>query len=361
MQFCDQCGTAFVENARFCTACGAPRREPASSASIPPAAALSAPMPAPVSASPAAWPAGGGVPASPGAGSPATAPRPQAGITAGLVAAGLVVGSLVLGFGVDLLPEDFWYDVVYSNPVTRILWPWFLRLLPWALAGGAAALHLRPSRNRILAAATLLGGPTLLVAILGSDATGFLLGRWYRDDLVPSSPTAAAGALAGWLVLRGRSGPRLLLALIPLVAGLLLTAGHAPFPFVLSVVTVVGVAWLAAIGTGPRPSATAAPAAATVAGPAFQVLYTEQGERVLLPAAPAPTKTNGAAIASLVLGLAGGWITLGLPAIITGHVARRQIRERGESGDGLAITGLVFGYLTLAFDLFIALLLVANS
>jgi hypothetical protein len=53
--------------------------------------------------------------------------------------------------------------------------------------------------------------------------------------------------------------------------------------------------------------------------------------------------TNGFAIASLVLGLLGG----NLLAVIFGHVARSQIRRTGESGDGLALAGLILGYVEL--------------
>ncbi|GAB2692653.1 DUF1707 and DUF4190 domain-containing protein [Kitasatospora kifunensis] len=67
-------------------------------------------------------------------------------------------------------------------------------------------------------------------------------------------------------------------------------------------------------------------------------------------APPQPPRNNGMAIASLVLGLlcvpTGG--ILGLPAVITGHVARRQIRETREAGDGMATAGLVMGYLSVA-------------
>lgn len=63
-----------------------------------------------------------------------------------------------------------------------------------------------------------------------------------------------------------------------------------------------------------------------------------------------PAPNNGMAIASLVLGLlcvpSGG--VLGVPAVITGHLARRQIRETQESGDGMATAGLVLGYLSVA-------------
>jgi hypothetical protein len=59
--------------------------------------------------------------------------------------------------------------------------------------------------------------------------------------------------------------------------------------------------------------------------------------------APANATTNGFAIAALVCGVV--WV-LGLGsimALIFGLVARRQIRERGQQGTGLAIAGIVLG------------------
>ena len=55
--------------------------------------------------------------------------------------------------------------------------------------------------------------------------------------------------------------------------------------------------------------------------------------------------TNTMAIISLVLSLAGlvTWITAPVGAIL-GHVARRQIRERGEQGEGLALAGIIVGW-----------------
>ncbi|MEV7021302.1 DUF1707 and DUF4190 domain-containing protein [Kitasatospora sp. NPDC093558] len=55
--------------------------------------------------------------------------------------------------------------------------------------------------------------------------------------------------------------------------------------------------------------------------------------------------TNGLAVTSMVLGLSG----LSLPAVITGHIARTQIRERNQDGDWAAVIGLVVGYLGSAF------------
>lgn len=63
---------------------------------------------------------------------------------------------------------------------------------------------------------------------------------------------------------------------------------------------------------------------------------------------PAPARTSTLAIISLIGGIAG-WTLLpllgSLVAIITGHMARAEIRrEPGLQGDGLAIAGLVMGW-----------------
>jgi Domain of unknown function (DUF4190) len=71
---------------------------------------------------------------------------------------------------------------------------------------------------------------------------------------------------------------------------------------------------------------------------------------------PAPP-TNGLAIASLVCGVGAFVIGLSfIPAIICGHIARRQIRRTGEQGGGMALAGLILGYIGGA--LFIVVLLV---
>jgi Domain of unknown function (DUF1707)/Domain of unknown function (DUF4190) len=81
-----------------------------------------------------------------------------------------------------------------------------------------------------------------------------------------------------------------------------------------------------------------------------------------LPAGPWPTpawsvpvpvqsETNSMAIASMVLGVAE-FFTAGLtaiPAVICGHVARRQMKLTGQRGDGLATGGLVLGYMAIIF------------
>jgi Domain of unknown function (DUF1707)/Domain of unknown function (DUF4190) len=66
---------------------------------------------------------------------------------------------------------------------------------------------------------------------------------------------------------------------------------------------------------------------------------------------PPPSDTNSMAIASIVLGVAE-FFTLGLtaiPAVICGHIARRQMRQTAQRGDGLATGGLVLGYMAIIF------------
>lgn len=63
-------------------------------------------------------------------------------------------------------------------------------------------------------------------------------------------------------------------------------------------------------------------------------------------APPPPTKTNGLAIASLVLGLTG-FITCGLTsilAVVFGHVALGQIRRDRTDGHGMALAGVILGW-----------------
>jgi Domain of unknown function (DUF1707)/Domain of unknown function (DUF4190) len=66
---------------------------------------------------------------------------------------------------------------------------------------------------------------------------------------------------------------------------------------------------------------------------------------------PPPAGTNSMAIASMVLGVAEfftGGLTA-IPAVICGHIARRQMKETSQHGDGLATGGLVLGYMAIIF------------
>lgn len=78
--------------------------------------------------------------------------------------------------------------------------------------------------------------------------------------------------------------------------------------------------------------------------------------------APVQT-TSSLAIASLVSGILG-WTLLpvigSLVAVVTGHMARAEIRRAGGTlgGDGLAVAGLVLGWLAIATAVAVALMIV---
>jgi peptidyl-prolyl cis-trans isomerase B (cyclophilin B) len=57
---------------------------------------------------------------------------------------------------------------------------------------------------------------------------------------------------------------------------------------------------------------------------------------------PAP-RTNGFAIASFICSL----VCINILGIIFGHVALSQIKRTNEGGQGLAIAGLIIGYISL--------------
>lgn len=70
----------------------------------------------------------------------------------------------------------------------------------------------------------------------------------------------------------------------------------------------------------------------------------------------APGQTNTLAVVSLVTAILApfghftgvGGLTLIIVSLVTGHMARAQIRKTGEKGDGLALAGLIISYVHLA-------------
>lgn len=70
-------------------------------------------------------------------------------------------------------------------------------------------------------------------------------------------------------------------------------------------------------------------------------------------------KTVGSASASLVLGILGIFLLIpAIPAIICGHVARSKIRKQPDllSGKGMALAGLIMGYVAISFFVIMAVL-----
>jgi Domain of unknown function (DUF4190) len=77
--------------------------------------------------------------------------------------------------------------------------------------------------------------------------------------------------------------------------------------------------------------------------------------------APEQRRTNGLAIASMILGIVWLWWIGSILAVIFGHIALGQMKRRSESGRGMAIAGLVLGYIGIAFFVLFFAIGVASS
>jgi len=80
------------------------------------------------------------------------------------------------------------------------------------------------------------------------------------------------------------------------------------------------------------------------------------------PGFPPPVRrTNTLAVVSLICGVLC-WVVLpvvgAVAAVVTGHLARREIRQSGEDGDGLALIGLISGYVHLALGVVLLVLVI---
>lgn len=88
----------------------------------------------------------------------------------------------------------------------------------------------------------------------------------------------------------------------------------------------------------------------------------------------APTQ-NGMALTSMILGICSCVLTLGcgigfvlaIPAVILGHIGRKQIKNGNQmqTGDGMALTGLITGYiiigLSVVMGVFVAIMIINES
>jgi hypothetical protein len=81
-------------------------------------------------------------------------------------------------------------------------------------------------------------------------------------------------------------------------------------------------------------------------------------------AGPPPQSTNGLAIASMILGILWlYWIGSAL-ALIFGFIALKQIRQRNQGGKGMAIAGVVLGFVgaaTLVLVIIVAIVASNNN
>ncbi|MFJ8040873.1 DUF1707 and DUF4190 domain-containing protein [Kitasatospora sp. NPDC096147] len=102
------------------------------------------------------------------------------------------------------------------------------------------------------------------------------------------------------------------------------------------------------VGPAPTPMLTPMVAAVPVPPPYFP---------------PPRARTNPLAVTSLILGVlclpSGG--LLGVPAVLTGHLAKGQIRQTREEGDSMANAGLVLGWLSVGLWVLVLMGMIASA
>jgi hypothetical protein len=76
---------------------------------------------------------------------------------------------------------------------------------------------------------------------------------------------------------------------------------------------------------------------------------------------PGGPHTNTLAVLSLCFGVGQVflWFVGAIAAIVCGHAARRQIRQTGEAGDGMALAGLILGYAGVLLPALVLVLIIA--
>lgn len=90
----------------------------------------------------------------------------------------------------------------------------------------------------------------------------------------------------------------------------------------------------------------------------------ENSNQGYLPPLPYAKRDSVLSIVSLVSGLVG-WTLIpivgAIAAVITGHLAKKEIRDSGDTigGDGMALAGLILGYVQLGLILLIIIVAVA--
>jgi hypothetical protein len=67
------------------------------------------------------------------------------------------------------------------------------------------------------------------------------------------------------------------------------------------------------------------------------------------------------AIASMVLGILWLWWIGSILALIFGYVGLAQIRQRNEAGKGMAIAGIVLGWIGIGFLILVIILAAAGT
>lgn len=119
-----------------------------------------------------------------------------------------------------------------------------------------------------------------------------------------------------------------------------------------------------------KPTKAPASKAPASKAPAAQAAKTKPAATASAPVAaqvvnPAPVmvaKTNVLAIVALISGVVGLTVVPfvgSIVAVVTGHMARKELRRTGEQGEGLALAGLITGYIGIGLGALVTVLVIA--
>lgn len=76
---------------------------------------------------------------------------------------------------------------------------------------------------------------------------------------------------------------------------------------------------------------------------------------------PPRPRTNGFAVAALVLGIVGLCGCLGILGLVFGSIAKNKIAENNEAGEGLAQAGIVLGWISVVGTVIQVLMLMTDT
>ncbi len=278
------------------------------------------------------------------------------------------------GIGLYLLLAAIWYQTLWWKPLPPIV-----ATLEWPLIRAAAicvVLVLAPSTRASRVRALWWFGAVVAECLIVSGLANF--GHIRLPEVVSTllSALAMTAALGGWLALRGRAGLTYLALIVPFIFGVTINANS--FWIWLNGLPFGGAGWISrlaapeyrneysyltlavfcmafvVLGAWVAAGLQKADDRRVVAAAERKVLRAQQ--MATLPAAPvvgadgtryapvaaAPT-TNPLAIAAMILGIVGTSVL----AVIFGHIALHQIKRSGQGGRGMAITGVILGYIEI--------------
>lgn len=301
------------------------------------------------------------------------------------VALGLAVAAILAGAAFDLFGPDY----RTARITTSQLWIYGL-ILPWVLCVVFGALAVRARARMGQVAAGGVGGLVAIVlavqiaamiadldrsGFVGGERLAFRVGRlspfqlhvssfFSGSDLLPFAlGLAIVGAVFGAALVLAITGfdrstapaagaavaGAAIMGIQPIFGDLRDNPSYMNLTGLIGVIVVLVIIGVAAALDAQVPARSALSSPAGSAGPPPPV----PGAAPSGGLAP----TNAFAVVSLVLGLLGG----NLLAVIFGHVARGQIRQTGERGDGLALAGLILGYAGLVLGVIAVMALMSAS